>query len=71
MLKEAEVLMKKLSNHPQFLVQLFRHAATITQDTDQQVALDLLRELSCHRLQQMQNRLEILQTEVEEKCLLF
>ena len=59
-MKEAELLMKQHSNHPQFLVNLFRHASAITQDTDQQVAIDLLRELSGHRQHsqsQSQNRL--------------
>ncbi|KAB7506563.1 hypothetical protein Anas_03590 [Armadillidium nasatum] len=47
--REAESLMEKHSEQPQFLLHLFHHAAKITSSTNQQVALELLRELSYQR----------------------
>ncbi|XP_037786112.1 uncharacterized protein LOC119581992 isoform X4 [Penaeus monodon] len=45
-LREAEALMRKHANHPEFLLQLFRHASQITVNTDQHVAVALLQDLA-------------------------
>ena len=51
LIREANSLMQKHSEQPEFLLQLFQHAAKITRNTDQHVALELLRELSNQRQQ--------------------
>ncbi|CAL4185057.1 unnamed protein product, partial [Meganyctiphanes norvegica] len=45
-LREAESLIQCHSQQPDFLLQLFRHAAQITVTTDQHVALALLQDLA-------------------------
>lgn len=59
-MREAQSLMQKHSQQPQFLLQLFHHASRITSNTDQQVALELLKELSYQRQQNniQHNKLE-------------
>ncbi|XP_069946301.1 uncharacterized protein [Cherax quadricarinatus] len=45
-LREAEALMRRHANQPQFLLQLFHHASQITAHTDQHVAVALLQDLA-------------------------
>lgn len=45
-LREAESLMRRHANQPEFLLQLFRHASQITVHTDQHVAVALLQDLA-------------------------
>lgn len=44
--REAEALMRRHASQPEFLLQLFRHAAQITVHTDQHVAVALLQDLA-------------------------
>lgn len=45
-LREAEALIRRHANQPEFLLQLFRHASKITVHTDQHVAVALLHDLA-------------------------
>ncbi|XP_050688542.1 uncharacterized protein LOC126981470 isoform X6 [Eriocheir sinensis] len=45
-LREAEALIRRHANQPEFLLQLFRHASQITVHTDQHVAVALLHDLA-------------------------
>ncbi|KAK8381781.1 hypothetical protein O3P69_015065 [Scylla paramamosain] len=45
-LREAEALIRRHANQPEFLLQLFRHASEITVHTDQHVAVALLHDLA-------------------------